>query len=467
MDEVVFYVGNDSAGNPAPGIAASLHSLNQYAAFRDAASPPNGAAITGFGSGARILTASPKKALIQVHAWGKEAVDQRMPVPEPLLCLQFCSHPTSDVQGSTPWLCAGGSASGKVYVWEYELGSLLAVIDAHYQGVSQIAFSLDSSYMVTAGLDSRTSVWRIADCVLFFQEDRRIKPFYSIADHSLAVTGICMVGALVDVRLYTALRDGTLCVYNIPERTHLSTIILPRPAECIAVDLANRQVYAGLDDGSIRIIPLYRARNSVLESVIGARNVVTVSQDPELAETFVHHQQSGAESSETTPSVTALTLSFDGTVLVSGDSLGRVMAADVASRQVTRTFTPCNAAISCIKVSVCPSSVLGVSTTPDRRTLTPFKRVLASTSPLDHFVTCTIPAQAHDEPLFEEWLIQRAEEEAEFKNYSDINSSVRTVPKSQALSNVLQQQLDTVAAAYTELREKHEALLEKYTQQQI
>lgn len=463
MDEVVLYVESDSTSSPAMGLAVSLHSLNQFASFRDSSCTLNGAVSTGMGDGAKLLTALSNKALLQVHSWGKEGVDQRIPIPEALKCLAMCMHPSNRLMGSEPWLCAGGSASGKVYVWEYALGALFAVVDAHYQGVLQISFSLDSSYMVTAGMDARASVWRVCDLLQMYQQDRKLTPFYAITDHSLDVTGTCLVGASNDVRLYTTLRDATLRVYNVPCKTLLATFILPRPAECLAVDPANRQVYVGLDDGRIRAIPLYRARNSVLESVVGARNIITVESDNNLEETFVHHQQMDTCSTEN-PSVTTLALSFDATVLVSGDSLGRVMAADVATRQVTRTFTSCNSPIAYIKVSTCARVLLEGKSGMCHPNVMPFKRVLESPIPMDHVLTCKIPKNpCSKDLLFEQWLSLKSKEETAWKHYSLVDSTIYQASTLEPSMKFLQLQLSTVSTAYSDLQEKYEQLLKKHS----
>lgn len=465
MDEVVFYAAGEGA-SPSPAAAASLHRLNHYASFRDVSCPPNGSSLTAMGRSAHLISALLKSALLTVHAWGKDSVHQRFPVPEPLSCLELCPHPptttttnTTTNTHPTPWLCAAGSASGKLYLWELALGALLATIDAHYQKISSISFSKDAAFMVTTGLDARTSVWRVCDLCQLYQSDRRHTPFFSITDHSLAVTGACIVGVCADARLYTCLRDATLRIYNLQSRSHLATIVLPCPAECVAVDPAHRQAYVGLDNGQIRIVPLFHAKNAVWLPVVGAKAVVTVPTDLALDETFVHHQQN-SDDATAFPKVCAIALLFDATVVVSGDSLGRVMAADVATRQVTRTFPACAGPILCIKVGPCPAAALETGPAAAPKSLSPFQRVLASALPLDHALTCTIPSRPANQFDFGTWIQQVAAQEMAFKNYSPISSKVHTVaaPGTQ----LLQHQLNAVSEAYTELREKHEALLQRF-----
>ncbi|ONH68764.1 Pre-rRNA-processing protein IPI3 [Cyberlindnera fabianii] len=98
MEEVVFYCSqgspDDKQGALSLAVATTLHSQQQTVAFRQAASYPNGAVITGTKPGDRVLVAAKGKALINVYSWGKESPDQRIPVPEQLACLALCPNGT-------------------------------------------------------------------------------------------------------------------------------------------------------------------------------------------------------------------------------------------------------------------------------------------------------------------------------------------------------------------------------------
>ncbi|KAK7683995.1 hypothetical protein QCA50_012971 [Cerrena zonata] len=171
MEEVAFFIAE---GNPADkhsqesvAFVSSFQTPQQYASFRQADCPRHGAALTGVGPGERLFTTSKSKALLNVYSWGK-GIDQRIAVPEQLECLSLVSHPSANNGGDlkesggnnlplfrVPWLLAGGSKSGRIYIWELALGNLLCVKDAHYQGISVIKFSDCGTFLVSGGEDAR------------------------------------------------------------------------------------------------------------------------------------------------------------------------------------------------------------------------------------------------------------------------------------------------------------------------
>lgn len=494
MDELVFYV---SQGDPkdkllqeSVAVVALAHSSQQYAAFRAADCPQNGAVLTGVGHGERLFVASPDKALINVYSWGKEGVDQRMPVPEPLTCLALVHHPKIGPLPTTesakhnlpafrvPWLLAGGSKSGKVYVWELSSGNLLSVKEAHYQQVSVLRFSSCGTYLVSGGFDARCMVWRTLDLVLVFDiaSDLAVKPYATFSDHTLPVTDVLVseTGLSNDLKVYSVSRDNTLRVYDIATRKQLSTFVLPYGIECITKDPANRALYVGLSNGLIRTVPLYQinVNSGTLEAVGGSDKVVTLDLDPNLLHTFVHHQDGVSADTH----VTRIAIAMDGATIVSGDSAGRIYISDIVTRQVVKTYTPCNTAISAIFTYFAPSDVgdaqkatNGANKDKKHRLIPNLKRVLADTAAADHHVNVEIAKDGDDDLYtsdFDAWLQTKAQEELEFKNLSEINSQVTingSVVDGNDFARVkdLEEKLARLSQAYTDLRANHEILLEE------
>lgn len=421
MDEAVFYIteGSPADKHSQESLAAvsSIQTSHHYASFRNADCSRNGAAITGMGPGERVFAAAPNKALVTCYLWGKESVEQRFPVPEPMSCLEICHHPVSgsDVKPHyrVPWLLAAGSKSGKLYVWEISSGDLLCVKDAHYQEISVVRFSRCGTYVFTGGLDSRVMVWRTIDLV--GSESGSAKPFASFLDHSLAVSALHVSNTTVgsDLRLHTASKDGTLRVYDVRTKSLLTTFVFSSPVECIASDPADRALYAGLSDGSIRQVQMYVVNqySHVLEAVGGNGKIVTVEPDNAFAYTFVHHQDGLSVP-------TTLAISMDGMLLVSGDSAGRVFASDVVTKQVVKAFTPCKSAIAVLDLGIHASSTLAGDAVFDKkhRLLPTLKRVLVSENALEHVVTVQIPDQEAADVDFEAWVQKKAHEEFEFQN---------------------------------------------------
>lgn len=497
MDETVFYIAEgaptDKHSQESFALDTSIHTSQQHASFRQADCPRNGGFLTGSGPGEKLFVVNKGKALLQVYSWGKESADQKIALPEALTTIDVCYQPEVGTDSHSlpnfriPWLLVGGSASGRIYIWELASGNLLCVKDCHYQKISTVKFSKCGTFLVTASDDSRVLIWKTIDLISIYEKDdqlKSVKPFYSINDNTLPVTDFVISSGLVnDIKLYTASQDSTVRIYNIITKTLLTTFVLPSAVECISKDPANRNIYAGLSNGTIRTIPLYNINpnTNILETIGGNQKIVTIANDPNLASTFVHHQQNVVEKASllhksinrtegSSISVTTLQVSMDGSTIISGDSLGRVYVADVVTKQVIKTFTPCNSPISYLKVQSVPKSI-DVQAKQDKRSrLIPnLKRVLASNDPLEHQLYIEISKKLEDEDDdedFNTWINAKRQENLEFKNLSNINSTVKQVggEVNSNKAEELQAKLDKVAQAYTELRNKHEELVKTHTE---
>ncbi|EGW30814.1 Pre-rRNA-processing protein IPI3 [Spathaspora passalidarum NRRL Y-27907] len=457
MDESIFYIPTPSKNSASH--ATSIHTSHHHITFRASSSPRNGAYLTGFGPGERLFTCSATKALIEVYSWGKEGVDQRIPLPEALTCLTVVPQPVSasdELEKLTkfrlPWLLAGGTASGKIYIWELTSGDLVSVRDAHYQGITTVKFSPCGTFLVTGGDDARVIVWSVVDLLT----DDKAKPYFSITDHTLPITDLLLSdsGVVHDLRLYTTSTDCTVRVYDVLSKSLLTTFVLPYGVNCVAKDPANRALYVGLVNGMIRTIPLYTINKttSVLESIGGMNKIITIDNDVNLANTFTHHHAP----------ITQLDISLDGTSLISGDETGVVYASDIVTKQIIKTFTKCDSAIAYLKVETLPKSIDSGITTVDKkhRMIPPFKRVLRSDE--EHNLFVDIPGHhLSDNSSFEQWLDQKQQEEVEFKNLSDVASEVKQVEE-KTYNKDLELKLQRLSAVYSELRTKHEQLIKDH-----
>lgn len=504
MEESVFYIAEgkveDKHSQESFALATSVHTSLQHASFRQANCPQNGAVLTGVGHGERLFVASPNKALLNIYSWGKESIDQKIPIPEALNTIAITSQPQQNDSEEfeklpgfrTPWLLAGGSKSGKIYIWELASGNLLCVKDAHYQGVSVLKFSKCGGFLVSGGLDARCMVWRTSDLISIYNgldNTQNAKPFQSFTDHTLPITDLVLSnsGIANDMRLYTVSRDGTLRIYDILTKALLTTFVLTCAIECVNIDPANRAIYVGLSNGSIRTIPLYNInpKTSVLESIGGNGKIITLDSDPNLVHTFVHHLQrvqdkeqgsilhKGSSNSDLSNEilVTRLVVSFDGTNIISGDSLGRVFVSDVHTRQVLKSFTPCNSPISYISTAICPTSaviskIMNNNNDKKHRLIPQLKRVLANDDAKDHQLYIEIPGSVEVKQDFKDWLEHKAEEELEFKNISNIKSSVTTIGEkssNESITSELEEKVEKISKAYKELRSKYEDLYNEHS----
>lgn len=459
VEEGVFYISEGSATDKSQqgsvGLSLSLHTSSSFQAFRQCSSHRHGFTfINGFQD--KLVVASPNKALILVYSPGKELPDQRIPIPEELVSLTSCTHPQDP---NRPWLLAGGSKSGKLYIWELGSGLLLQVRDLHYQAVSVLRFSHDGAFIVSGSLDSRILVWKTFDLISSLDQDTKtLKPYATFTDHTLAINDIVITkGQLTDIKLYSCSDDSTVRCYHLHTKSLVTTFVAPEPVRSLCIDSAERMVFAGYSSGLIRQIPLYIVDplSRTLEKVGGNSKIITIAEDPELKYTFLHHRGSA---------VTSMLLSIDSSCLCSGDALGNVYASDIVTRQVLKKFKELNFGIAGVLTFLKDSN-----TSADPYTLPVLKRVIAGEKELDkHEILKHNNWKPSSESFdLKSFINQAKQEEIEFLNLSQVDSQVSTVTVTtnnddKKRIEELEEQLLVLNKGYADLRKVHQELYSEH-----
>lgn len=281
-----------------------------------------------------LIVAQNDNAVLNVYRWHKEGFDQKLLVPEKLdvLC---SSH-------SGTWL-AGGSASGKIYLWELASGSLLFVKEAHYQGLSALAFSQDDLVLVSGSSDTTVKVWSIVDALDPQSPQDLLRPRHNLSQHTRAVTGLHIgTGSSVSARLFTVSSDQTVKIWDLATGDLLTTLLLPNAVTSLAVDPLERFIYAGTSDGLIHELRLYK-QDKVIQAIGGMGAIVNAGHSEGSA--FVGHDSP----------ISALSLSADGGLLTSGADDGNVYTWDVSSKQMIRKLKRQSSMVSVLITSVRPA----------------------------------------------------------------------------------------------------------------
>ncbi|KAH3673117.1 hypothetical protein WICPIJ_009909 [Wickerhamomyces pijperi] len=488
MEEIVFYnpesQGEEKSNALNLGYATPIHTQTNVNGFRQASTYPNGAVITGTKQGDRVFVACKGKALIHVYTWGKEAPEQKIPVPEQLTCLTLVHNKEENVSDvdlgqdfifeeneeftklpkfKIPYLLIGGGISGKLYTWELSSGLLLSVKEAHYQAPTVLKTTADNSYLVSAGKDARILVWKISDLVAFDStEEKIIKPAHVISDHSLEITDMFINNNIAqDSKLYTVSKDSTIRVYSLFNFQLLSTFIVSGIVESIVVDSADRAIFIGLQNGNIRQIDLYEANkaSNILEAKGGAGRILTLAEDHELKSTITYHAPHP---------VKRLALSLDGSLIISGDEKGRVVVSDIVSKQVVKELKEVTGSVANIQVLSSYQTAEDSVVEKNNRAMLPLKRVIASGELKEQEVIFQ-KGMDQDQELFnlDDYLQRVSSEALHFEGLSSVQSNafgnVATSGDNAAMVKVLQEKNDKVTKAYADLRSMYEELYKEHT----
>lgn len=350
MEEIVTYIGkgfeDDKHGEKSIGYSISSYSNIFSYAYKSAYSYRNGCVSTGFlqGDNDKLLVAIKDKALINVYIHGKEVPIQKIPVPEKLTALAFSKHngksgTNQNNSSELPWLLVGGSISGKLYIWEMSSGNLLIAKSMHYQQITKIEFTNNNNYLITSSLDSRVLIFYVTE-LISSRDPTSLKPLTNIKDNTLPVTDFHVTTGLNnDLKLVTVSLDSTCRVYDISTGKLQLTIVSSYKIHALAVDPVGRSIYFGLENGSIREVKLYKIdpnTQKIFHLIDGTTNkIITLEDDTDIKESFIMHQQLEGNKD---CNICSLDVSFDGTLLYSGDSLGNVLVSDIVSKQTVKSF---------------------------------------------------------------------------------------------------------------------------------
>lgn len=475
MDEIVFYnaLGDsrDKKHETAFAYLASVHTTKTYQQYRTCPSSLNGAVNVSVGNGSHTIVALPDKPMIHVYLFGKETPEQRIPIPETMSCLELFNDPETDI----PTYLLGGSTSGRLYIWSLNSGLLLSVKQPHYQALTHIA--CHSGFIATGSKDSRIVIQTIVSLLITSNG----KPFSILTDHTLPITSLIFnKGFNNDLKLFSSSLDSTVRCFSLTmdKANLISTFVSPSAVTSLASDPAFRCLYLGLDNGSIRSLPLYTTnpKTHVIESVGGLGKIVTLKDDVDMLDTITCH----ADNHKGVPvSITQLKVSFDGTILISGDSLGSLFIIDISTKQISRKLKELNGPISNLqlwpirfdderferKVGVDKSLVRNI---PILKRNICEEQDLQNEKLLVKFNDNVINESKHHEFNFDDWSKQVKTEEMAFTNITNVESNiigenVVLGVTSEEVKN-LKSKLEDRDNELVQLRSKYDELLKEYSE---
>ncbi|KAJ1966472.1 Pre-rRNA-processing protein ipi3 [Dipsacomyces acuminosporus] len=241
---------------------------------------------------------------------------------------------------------AAGAKSGRILVWATGSGKLLRAWDGHYGPVTSLASSDD--VLVSGGEDAAVHMWMLSQALdSSVAGDSAVTPVVSLSEHTMPITALHLspTGLVAGRgRVYTASKDHTCKQWRVRVEHDgeqyvgraelLATFLYPALVNDVVVDKGETRIFAATAAGLFQTnLYAYRKtstedlQNSVPEMVaVGGASDAVISEG--------HIQYPAAEAD-----VVAVSLSLDGSLLVSAARKAAVRVWDTASRQCVRTIS--------------------------------------------------------------------------------------------------------------------------------
>ena len=202
-----------------------------------------------------------------------------------------------------------------------------------------------SNFLLSGSTDSTIHVWSIPGLLSFSASsasenghDLPFSPSRSLSNHRAAIVAIVFGHSSSSKNLaVSASKDNTCIVWDYLNGDALHTFLLLSSPLCLALDPADRAVYAGYEDGSIQLMDFY-SQGGLTQPL----------HNPALQSTPTQPSPSNRWSApdRSASSILSLQVSYDGTSLLSGHQDGKIHVWDVAAGKYDKQLTDLAAPIT-------------------------------------------------------------------------------------------------------------------------
>lgn len=303
-----------TVGKDASIIIQEYQPLNrQRAVLKKSATPRNCLAV----SDSHVFAAQSEKAVVHVYNRQKGNQEATVPFTKRITCITLACNETVLVLGT---------AEGRIFLWETASGRQVTTAQSHLQAVTVLAVDPNSNFLLSASADSTIHVWSIPSLLSFSSSTVELpSPLRTFTSHRSKVEAL-VVGhssSFSNIAV-SASTDKTCLVWDYFTNTVLRTYLLPAGPTCLALDAADRGVYLGYDDGSIQLLDFFSQddHDAVRLNFRTGSNHTSAPIQPSQSSRWKY-------SDATVKQTLSLSVSFDGSIVLSGHESGIILRWDV------------------------------------------------------------------------------------------------------------------------------------------
>jgi len=214
----------------------------------------------------------------------------------------------------------------------------------HLQPTTCLAVDPSSSFLLSGSTDSTIHVWSIPGLLSFLAsttndsgQNLPFSPLISLSNHRAAVTAIVVGHSFSRNNIaVSASKDNSCIVWDFSSGDALHTFLLSASPLCLALDPADRAVYAGYEDGSVQFIDVY-SQGGQNQPLHAPALQSTPTQLPPTARWCAPDSGSA---------VLCVRVSYDGTALLSGHQDGKIYKWEVATGRYDKQLADFSAPVT-------------------------------------------------------------------------------------------------------------------------
>ncbi|KAJ5124223.1 uncharacterized protein N7515_008048 [Penicillium bovifimosum] len=275
-------------------------------------------------SPSHIFTAQADKAVVHVYSREKGNQEGIVPFPERIRSIAVAGGKYGDI-------LVLGTEGGRLIVWETCTGRQVATTASHLQPVTSLVVDPTSNFILSGSSDASVHVWSLPGILSFskpaFSASRQPSnsPIRTFSNHRAAITSLAVghSNGRHNIVVSTA-KDNTAIAWDYHTGRVLRHFLLPLSATSVTLDPVDRAFYVGYEDGSVQSVDFYRG-NSTQHPLHDPYAQSTPAQ--------VSMEDRWLPPSAESGSVKTISLTYDGTTLLSGHTSGKVLSWNVARRK--------------------------------------------------------------------------------------------------------------------------------------
>jgi len=268
--------------------------------------------------------------------WRKEQPLVKSATPEKISCLCATKDGT---------YISAGSESGNIYTWEVSTGKLIAIFEAHYKRVNVISFTDDDSFLISGGEDGTLSAWTLGSIVDLQNTDSPVA-FHSWSDHNLPISAVyCGFGG-IRARIVTTSLDRTCKIFDLRTKQVIQSFVFPTYLTAVVLDPHETLLFVGGGDSNIYKIDLFQQLGST-----------SLPFDPTQLKDEQHRKVLRGHNG----AISSLSISFDGSILLSGSQDGTCIVWDPHTSQLLRSFTHHKGPITSVRIRLRPQDLFNLN----------------------------------------------------------------------------------------------------------